>query len=213
MPRLIERLRPALRLPRVSGACQNAQGGALSESPSRRGGLRPPLTMRSQWEADCLRELAYRGHRRPEVAAPCVDETMKPTSESLSPSVTWNRRVAECYCGAAMRRGELHKANDQPQTQVNSIRPGRLASRRRGGMRPRGWVPCEACGYGHTPSSDIARSMLTGGDVRVSGVRMARRLHGLNQDPCGEQEPAAGGRALTVAMKRLITVEREGVGR
>ena len=145
--------------------------------------------------------------------SPCVDETMKPTSESLSPSVTWNRRVAECYCGAAMRRGELHKANDQPQTQVNSIRPGRLASRRRGGMRPRGWVPCEACGYGHTPSSDIARSMLTGGDVRVSGVRMARRLHGLNQDPCGEQEPAAGGRALTVAMKRLITVEREGVGR
>ncbi len=150
---------------------------------------------------------------RRDAGAPCVDETMKPTSESLSPSVTWNRRVAECYCGAAMCRGELHKANDQPQTQVNSIRPGRLASRRRGGMRPRGWVPCEACGYGHTPSSDIARSMLTGGDVRVSGVRMARRLHGLNQDPCGEQEPAAGGRALTVAMKRLITVEREGVGR
>ena len=150
---------------------------------------------------------------RQDAGAPCVDEPMKPTSESLSPSVTWNRRVAECYCGAAMCRGELHKANDQPQTQVNSIRPGRLASRRRGGMRPRGWVPCEACGYGHTPSSDIARSMLTGGDVRVSGVRMARRLHGLNQDPCGEQEPAAGGRALTVAMKRLITVEREGVGR
>ena len=121
--------------------------------------------------------------------------------------------VAECYCGATMCRGELQEAKDQPQTKVNSIRPGRLASRRRGGMRPRGWVPCEACGYGHTPSSDIARSMLTGGDVRVSGVRMARRLHGLNQDPCGEQEPAAGGRALTVAMKRLITVEREGVGR
>ena len=155
-------------------------------------------------DAECCRQ---------DGGAPCVDETMKPTSESLSPSVTWNRRVAECYCGAAMCRGELHKANDQPQTQVNSIRPGRLASRRRGGMRPRGWVPCEACGYGHTPSSDIARSMLTGGDVRVSGVRMARRLHGLNQDPCGEQEPAAGGRALTVAMKRLITVEREGVGR
>jgi hypothetical protein len=32
-----------------------------------------------------------------------------------------------------MCRGELHKANDQPQmqTSVNSIRPGRLASRRR----------------------------------------------------------------------------------
>lgn len=113
-----------------------------------------------------------------ETAAPCVDETMKPTSESLSPSVTWNRRVAECYCGAVMRRGELHKASDQPQmqTSVNSIRPGCLASRRRGGMRPRGWVPCEACGSGHTPSGDTARSMLTGGDVRVSGVRMVRRL-------------------------------------
>ena len=147
--------------------------------------------------------------------SPCVDETMKPTSESLSPSVTWNRRVAECYCGAVMRRGELHKANDQPQmqTSVNSIRPGHLASRRRGGMHPRGWVPCEACGLGHTRSSDIARHMLTGGDVRVGGVRMVRRLHGLSQDPCGEQEPAAGGRTLMVAMKRLITVERRGVGR
>jgi len=130
---------------------------------------------------------------RRDAGAPCVDETMKPTSESLSPSGTWNRRVAKCYCGAAMRRGELHEAKDQPQTKVNSIRPGRLASRRRGGMRPRGWVPCEACGYGHTTSSDIARYMLTGGDVRVSGVRMVRRLHGLNQDPCGAQEPAAGG--------------------
>lgn len=153
--------------------------------------------------------------RRTRFAAPCVDETMKPTSESLSPSVTWNRRVAECYCGAVMRRGELHKASDQPQmqTSVNSIRPGHLASRRRGGMRPRGWVPCEACGSGHTPSGDTARSMPTGGDVRVSGVRMVGRLHGLSQDPCGAQEPVAGGRALTVAMKRLIPVEREGVGR
>ena len=146
--------------------------------------------------------------------APCVDETMKPTSESLSPSETWNRRVAECYCGAAMRRGELHKAKDQPQTKVNSIRPGHLASRRRGGMHPRGWVPCEARDHcDHTTSSDIARYMLTGGNVRVIGVRMVRRPHGLNQDPCGAQEPAAGGRALIVAMKRLITVERRGVGR
>jgi hypothetical protein len=147
------------------------------------------------------------------LGVPCADETMKPTSESLSPSGTWNRRVAECYCGAAMRRGELREAKDQPQTKVNSIRPGRLASRRIGGMRPRGWVPCEACGLGHTRSSDIARHMLTGGDVRVGGVRMVRRLHGLSQDPCGEQEPAAGGRTLMVAMKRLITVERRGVGR
>lgn len=153
------------------------------------------------------------GQQCPIPTSMCVDETMKPTSESLSPSGTWNRRVAECYCGAAMRRGELHEAKDQPQTKVNSIRPGHLASRRRGGMRPRGWVPCEACGYGHTPSSDIARYMLTGGDVRVGGVRMVRRPHGLNQDPCGAQEPAAGGRALIVAMKRLITVERRGVGR
>ena len=147
------------------------------------------------------------------LGVPCADETMKPTSESLSPSGTWNRRVAKCYCGAAMCRGELREAKDQPQTKVNSIRPGRLASRRIGGMRPRGWVPCEACGHGHTPSSDIARHMLTGGDVRVGGVRMVRRLHGLSQDPCGEQEPAAGGRTLMVAMKRLITVERRGVGR
>jgi hypothetical protein len=153
------------------------------------------------------------GQQCPIPTSMCVDETMKPTSESLSPSGTWNRRVAECYCGAAMHRGELHKAKDQPQTKVNSIRPGHLASRRRGGMRPRGWVPCEACGYGHTTGSDIARYMLTGGDVRVIGVRMVRRLHGLNQDPCGAQESAAGGRALIVAMKRLITVERRGVGR
>ena len=148
-----------------------------------------------------------------ELGAPCADETMKPTRESLSPSGTWNRRVAECYCGAARCRGELREAKDQPQTKVNSIRPGHLASRRRGGMRPRGWVPCEACGHGHTRSSDIARHMLTGGDVRVGGVRMVRRLHGLNQDPCGEPEPAAGGRTLMVAMKRPITVERRGVGR
>jgi hypothetical protein len=80
-------------------------------------------------------------------------------------------------------------------------------------MRPRGWVPCEACGSGHTSSSDTTRHLLSGGDVRVSGVRMVRRLHGLSQDPCGGQEPAAGGRALIVAMKRLITVEQRGVGR
>lgn len=152
--------------------------------------------------------------RQMDDGAPCVDETMKPTSESLSPSETWNRRVAECYCGAAMRRGELHKAKDQPQTKVNLIRPGHLASRRRGGMRPRGWVPCEARDHcDHTSSSDITRYMLTGGNVRVIGVRMVRRLHGLNQDPCGAQEPAAGGRALIVATKRPITVERRGIGR
>ena len=147
-----------------------------------------------------------------ELGVPCADETMKPTRESLSPSGTWNRRVAECFCGAARCRGELREAKDQPQTKVNSIRT-RLACRRRGGMRPRRWVPCEACGHGHTRSSDIARHMLTGGDVRVGGVRMVRRLHGLNQDPCGEPEPAAGGRTLMVAMKRPITVERRGVGR
>ena len=118
---------------------------------------------------------------------------MKPTSESLSPSGTWNRRVAECYCGAAMCRGELREAKDQPQTKVNSIRPGRLASRRRGGMRPRGWVPCEACGLGHTRSSDIARHLLTGGDVRVGGVRMVRRLHGPSLDRADAPRPSEGG--------------------
>ena len=41
---------------------------------------------------------------------------MKPTSESLSPSKTWNRQVAECYCVV----GELPEAKDQPQTKVNS---------------------------------------------------------------------------------------------
>ena len=116
-----------------------------------------PMERRLQpaWPMQGAREDAWRPRlrspwaMRAKARAPCVDETMKPTSESLSPSGTWNRRVAECYCGAAMRRGELHEANDQPQTKVNSIRPGHLASRRRGGMRPRGWVPCEACGYGH----------------------------------------------------------------
>ena len=177
---------------------------------TRRGGIRPPSGMGRGGEVAAHRQSST---GRSDIAPPCVDETMKPTSESLSPSGTWNRRVAKCYCGAAMRRGELHEAKDQPQTKVNSIRPGRLASRRRGGMRPRGWVPCEACGYGHTIGSDIARHMLTGGDVRVIGVRMVRRPHGLSQDPCGAQEPAAGGRALIVAMKRPITVERRGVGR
>jgi hypothetical protein len=127
------------------------------------------------------------------LGVPCADETMKPTSESLSPSGTWNRRVAECYCGAAMCRGELREAKDQPQTKVNSIRPGRLASRRRGGMRPRGWVPCEACGLGHTRSSDIARHLLTGGDVRVGGVRMVRRLHGPSLDRADAPRPSEGG--------------------
>ena len=70
-----------------------------------------------------------------------------------------------------MLRGELHEANDQPQRKVNSIRPGHLASSRRRKMRPRGWMPCEARGYGHTTSSDIARYMLTGGDFRLIGVR------------------------------------------
>ena len=66
-------------------------------------------------------------------------------------------------------------------------------------MRPRGWVPCEARGHGHATSSDIARYMLTGGNVRVIGVRMVRRLHGLSQDPCGEQD-----RIVQQALRILI---------
>src|SRR3984885_12845819 len=65
-------------------------------------------------------------HWRP----PCADETMKPTSESLSPVETRYDCVAEAYCVAVMRGGELAEAKDRSQTKVNPIRPEQRASRR-----------------------------------------------------------------------------------
>src|SRR4051812_13956844 len=66
------------------------------------------------------------------VRATYADETMKPTSASLSPPVTCKRRVAKGNCAvprrASVRGGEYPEAKDRSQTQVNSIRPLQGAS-------------------------------------------------------------------------------------
>ena len=146
--------------------------------------------------------------------SPCADETMKPTSESLSPSETCDRRVVKANCAAVRQRGEQVEAKGWSQTQVNSIRPVQRASWRtnricRGSLR---WVLAKL-GPKARPTvctSHVRRDCwLCGGVWSGNG----RRCHGLSQDPCCLAEKAAEDRAPIVVKKRVTIVERRGVGR
>lgn len=155
-----------------------------------------------------------RDAKRRDAASTCADETMKPTSESLSPTETRYRRVAKVCCVAAMRGGEPTEAKDWSQTKVNPIRPlqgvswrgKRICRRKLRGVlaKPGSW----------TRSTDGAFRVKAGpltvqGDWGGNG----RRYHGLNQDRCRRPEVTADDRAPIVAMKRVMIVERRGVGR
>ena len=110
-------------------------------------------------------------------------------------------------------RGEQSEAKDQPQTRVNSIRPGIVTSQRSQHICGLPGVCGEVRGASLILSPDIPRRTGTEERCRVVGVRMVRRLHGLSQESCGLAERAAAVRALIVAVKRVTTVERRGVER
>jgi len=147
-------------------------------------------------------------------STPCADETMKPTSESLSPKEARYRRVAKVHCVAVRRGGEQAEAKHRSQTKVNSIRPSQGASWRRNSIcrgRPRGvlakpgpWVR-SACGASRVKAA--ARTL------RGVWSENGGRCHGLSQDRCRYAEKAADDRTPIVARKRVTTVERRGVGR
>ena len=147
-----------------------------------------------------------------------ADETMKPTSASLSPPVTCKRRVAKGNCvvpgKASVRGGEYSEAKDRSQTQVNSIRPLQGASWRRNRI-------CRRKLRGVLAKPELL-AQPTDGASRVQAGRSAlwggwsengRRSHGVSQDRCRRAETAGDDRAPIVALKRVTTVERRGVGR
>ena len=155
---------------------------------------------------------------RRDACATYADETMKPTSASLSPPVTCERRVAKGNCvvprKASVRGGEYSEAKDRSQTQVNSIRPLQGASWRRNRICRR-----KLRGVLAKPEP-LAQP--TDGSSRVQAGRSAlwggwsengRRCHGLSQDRRRRTETVADDRAPIVALKRVTIVERRGVGR
>ena len=157
---------------------------------------------------------------RPEVWAmtehrpPYADEAMKPTSASLSPPEACSRRVAEGNCVAVRRGGEYPEAKGWSQTQVNLIRPVQRASWRRNRIcrgQPRGVL----AKLGSMTRPDGGTSHVHAARLALEGVWSGngRRCHGVSQDRCRRPEKAADDRAPIVALKRLITVERRGVGR
>lgn len=149
----------------------------------------------------------------PEGSSQCVDEPMKPSSESLTPVETRYDWVAEGNCVPERVRGEQSEAKDQPQRKLNSIRPGIVTSPLGRHIGVRAWVCGEVRGASLILSPDTPRITGTEERCRVVGVRMVRRLHGLNQEsrlPGGE---GAAVRALIVARKRVTTVEQRRAGR
>src|SRR5262249_17444275 len=150
--------------------------------------------------------------------SPCANETMKPTSESLSLPVMRTRQVAEGNCEGAIRRGEQSEAKDQSQTvlpmTVNSFRRESEASRRTdricqtlvwGVMAKPGFMIHLSGLAAHIKKALRAtyRGWSENG-LKASWVKLGSpRLSGTS----GE------GRALIVALKRVMTVEPRRVGR
>ena len=157
--------------------------------------------------------LRHRKRWRLQPATPCVDEPMKPNSESPVPVEARYNMVAEGNCVPARVRGEQSEAKDQPQTKVNSIRPGIVTSQRSKHICGKPGVCGEVRGASLILSPDIPRRTGTEERCRVVGVRMVRRLHGLNQETCRVLGSATGVRGLIVALKRVTTVEQRRPGR
>ncbi len=138
---------------------------------------------------------------------------MKPSSESLGPVEARYDWVAEGNCVPARVRGEQSEAKDQPQTRVNSIRPGIVTSQRSKHICGHPGVCGEVRGVSLILSPDIPRYTGTEERCRVVGVRMVRRPHGLNQESRALRGRSAAVRALIVARKRVTTVERRDAGK
>lgn len=114
----------------------------------------------------------------------CADETMKPTSESLSSEEMRYFRVVEGNCATARSGGEQSETKDQPQTQVNLIRPGSMTSLRRKSIGVKAWVSDEVWVMRLTGSPYIPHQEGTVRCCQVLEVRMVGRLHGLSQENC-----------------------------
>ena len=123
--------------------------------------------------------------------------TMKSTSESLSPSKTRNGRAAEGNCVAVKRGGEQPEAEPWSQTQVNSIRLTTVASLpekgeacRMSGNRPRQ----------HPSSETKERTVVGAWSGNVGKVSWG------NVETCADRTRGnsrrAGVRAFIVVMKR-----------
>ena len=141
---------------------------------------------------------------------------MKPTSESLSLRGRCSSKVVECNCTAAKSCGEKHETKDQPQKSkdLNTLRPGILTSRRTGEIGASARVSDEVLGKSHAASCYSKHlSKRTCGGCRVCGVGMIGRLHGLSMDSCRAKDAQAASRALIVAAKRVMIVERRRVER
>ena len=143
----------------------------------------------------------------------CADETMKPTSESLSPTEARSGRVAKAYCAAAMRSEELAEAKHRSQTKVNSSRPFQRAS-------CRGNHICRKSFRGVLAKPGSTIRPVPGANRVKAGARALKgvwsgnggRWHGVSQDRCRTSEKA-DDRTPVVAMKRVTSVEPRGVGR
>jgi hypothetical protein len=139
---------------------------------------------------------------------------MKPTSESLSPSETRSGWVAKGHCVAARRRGERSEAKDRSQTQVNSIRPVHRASWRSNRIcrgKPRGVLAKP--GPLARPTDGSSRVYAGPSAVWGGWSENDPKAAWLKSGSLPQRGTAADDRAPIVALKRLITVERRGVGR
>ena len=124
--------------------------------------------------------------------------------------------VVECNCAAAKSRGEKCETKVQPQKSkdLNTLRPGKLTSRRTGEIGAKAWVSDEVLGESLAASRYSEHQIeRTCGGCRVCGVGMFRRLHGLSMDSCLAEDAEAASRALIVAMKRVTIVEPRRVER
>ena len=148
--------------------------------------------------------------------SPFAYENMKPTSESLSLRGRCSSMVVECNCAAVKSCGEKYETKDQPQKSkdLNTLRPGKLTSRRTGEIGARAWVSDEVLGVSLAASRYSKHSIKrTCGGCRVCGVGMIGRLHGISMDSCCAKDAWAASRALIVAGKRVMIVERRRVER
>jgi acetamidase/formamidase len=113
-------------------------------------------------------------------------ETMKPTSESPGAQEARYLCVAEGSCVSVRTGDELSEANDQPQSlkRLKSIRPGKLTSRRTGGICVKAGVPDEVLGMSHDASHNKPRFSVV--SRRLSGVWIedGQKVSGLSKDPC-----------------------------
>ena len=130
-------------------------------------------------------------------SSPFAYENMKPTSESLSLRGRCSSMVVECNCAAVKSSGEKYETKDQPQKSkdLNTLRPGKLTSRRTGEIGARAWVSDEVLGVSLAASRYSKHTIKrTCGGCRVCGVGMIGRVHGISMDSCCAKDAWAASR-------------------